>query len=292
MLAPADVLNIKCEFVNKVLAYLSKRRYAVNVCPCTLYPYYARYAKVAIIDNDCLDYDDECAITSATKYEHVAVVCTSSTDCNAQVTITLSQEETSCTQVAGLSKTIPTGVNSLTSSASATTILTNNSQYVNAYIYLGATSSGTCGSNVGSTTVNGGCTSSGCSDDHKFIHWFGMSSVTAVPYNTYIKTLRVYTTDVTGSLSYSIDLDLDPTTSPYYVDDITDCPGCSTVLSNEVQFGNANFSDAFETLMDNVSIALFGSSALHLMRAWGGAPGTGTNLLRLRCGTVHNPASY
>lgn len=282
MLAPADVLNAKCEFVNKVLAYLEKRKYVVDVCACTLYPYYARYAKVSILEDDCLTYDDICEITSNTDYTHEATTCDSGVACADQVDITLSKANFECNAIA---ETITTSCNC----KYPTIVLQNNSEEVVGYIKVKTTFSGTCASPAQSSSVqvDGGCNSTdGCTSASNSYYSFGFNSdsTSIVTADSYITQLRVYRTDSFGVILDKLDLNLNPSTSPYLADDPVNCPGCTAIVPSELEFGDPNFESAFATLMDNVSLAVWGAPGLHRIYAWW----NGTHY-RIRCKAIHNP---
>lgn len=233
----------------------------------------------------CLEHDDECDLTTkANKY--TIVLCESVTaPCEDQASITISSTEYDCTSTASTSNNGQIG-----GSVLPILTLTDNSPYIDGAININALLSGTCGTpppyNRSTATVQaGGCTSGGCSNDYLGTYKFSINSSGSHASTIYVKEMKIYTTDSFGTLSTSHTLDLDPATSPYYIDDITDCPGCATVLASEVQIGDPNFTAAFETLMDNVSLALFGSTGLHYLTATGG-----TSSYHIYCTALHNPS--
>lgn len=277
MLTLADVTNIKCEFVNKLLAFLNKRKYVVDVCPCTLYPYYARLLKVTTLltpdfeAQDCFDFDEQCKVKSKVVAQTPTNCDATTVDCDSQVTITLTQTGETCNATAFVSADgTPTG--------SAFPTISVDGDEIIGKIWLGAKFTGDCPNVYSTVLVESGETSSGSTDQgsYKFGYNIPVPSATA-----YVKTLRLHLTDPLGTDIGFIEADLDPATSPYYADDITYCPGCATVSSTEVQFGNSNFPDAFGTLMDNVATAH--SDGNHSLEAVGGLT------FKLRCRAYHNP---
>lgn len=287
----ADVTKIKCKFVTEWIAFLNKRKYSVSACSKCKYTYYADALKVLYggveddpnFTSDCLDHDIECDLTTkANKYPEATTDCASGTLCLNQVSITLAEVGTSCTTTAGLSTSFPP---TFGTAAYPATFVTDNSSYINGTVYKGVQGTSSCAGS-GSTQITGGCTSGGCSNTHKAQYYLGFRITQPLPASTtYIKSLRIHYTDSLGTLVSYIDLDLEPG-SIYYSDNVS-CPGCSAVLGSEVQFGNANFGDAFETLMDNVSIALFGSPSLHGITA-----ASLVSVPTITSTAVHNPASY
>lgn len=218
--------------------------------------------------SDCLSHEDECDLTTkANTYAEVTSSCVDETIlCANQVSISISSNALTCTASAETNS-------QLCNCKYPAAYLTNNSEYVNARINVKTTFSGHCSKipTIETTEVEGGCTLlAGCSNANKSYYSFGFNSNSfgsAITGSHYITSMRVYTTDSTGVISTMYNLNLNPSTSPYLADHPTNCNGCSTVLSAELLFGHANFSDAFATLMDNVSIALFGDPGLHGMSA-------------------------
>lgn len=293
MMLLADVTKIKCKFVQEMISYLNRRKYSVSPCIKCKYTYYADALKVLYggveddpnFTSDCLDHDDECSLTTKAGSYTIDLCQQATIGCEDQATITIATTEYDCTSTAQTSHD-----GQFTGSSYPVIKLTNDSIYIDGEININARLSGVCGPTApydrATTTVQaGGCTSSGCSNSYLGLYKFGVNSVGTQAATTYVKSMRVYTTDLFGTLSTSYDLDLDPATSPYYVDDITDCPSCSLVVPSEVQIGDPNFSTAFATLMDNVSIALFGAASKHAIAATGGSS------YSILCTAKHNPAS-
>lgn len=294
MMLLADVTKIKCKFVSEVIAFLNKRKYAVDPCIKCKYTYYADLLKVLYggeVDDpnvvyECLSHEDECDLTTkANKYSAPVTDCESvALDCSGQITISLAESGETCTQTAGVAKE---AVGGLFPSAFPKMYVTNNSPYIDGTIWLGATRTGDCGPGYSSVLIDGGVTQAdGAMDIHRSNYQFGFNSTVVMPSTAYLTSMRIYETDTLGTLGAATNLDLDPATSPYYADDVVACPGCATVLSTEVQIGDPNFQDAFATLMNNVSLALFGDASLHGMSAIGGATS-----YRIRTKAKHNPSS-
>lgn len=254
MLNPADVLKVKCNFAQKVLAYLTKRKYVVDVCPCVLYPYYSEYGQVSIIEADCLEFEQECAINN-NKYAEITDCNATTIACDTQLPVSLNLASSSCTLTASID-------NQSNNSAYPVMSVGANSQLITGTAYLKVVQSGSCGSNTTYTELNSGNTSSGSGDEYEATFSFGFNSLNTFTGGdeSFIKTLRVYKTDVFGTLiNTPIDLDLDPSTSVYYSDNV-DCPSCTALLGSDLYIGNPNFEDNFSTLMANVSLALTGAS--------------------------------
>jgi len=265
MLTPADVLKIKCEFVNKVLEILTARKYKVDVCTCELKSYYIDALLVdKLYPAECLEFVDHCRLEKLADSYPEVVACTATTvECTNQADITLAATTVTCTHTATL--------RSSNNTAYPDVFTTDNSQYVNGSIGMYAQGVGVCANAEQSVTVTGGCTSSGCSNSHKAILKRGFQSDSSFngDDDAFIKTLRVYKTDALGTLDPTpIDLDLDPATSVYLADTI-DCPGCTAILASELYISDTNFESTFVTLMNNVSLALFGVTGRHLMEANG-----------------------
>jgi len=273
MMLLADVTKIKCKFVQEIVNFLNKRKYAVDPCIKCKYTYYADLLKVlyggeegeGTYANSCLDHDIECDLTTkASKYSE-QVTCLSGEQCASQVSITLAQATKSCI---GLAET----ENSLCNCKYPTMELTNNSTLVNANIDIVTTFSGSCSNppTIDTNNIQGGCDSSGCNSDNLSYYSFGFNSdsTNIVTATSFITKMRVYLSDSGGNLTTMKDLILTPGANDYQVDDPVLCNGCASILDSELQFGDPNFTTAFNTLMDNISLALFGVSGLHRMNAW------------------------
>lgn len=285
MIAPADVLRIKCKFVDQVIAFLTKRKYVVDVCPCELYQYYGDYMLATTLV-DCLEYEQECYLNKkASKYDLPTTCDDTVVSCDGQLSdLVLSSATTTCDFTASTA-------NSVNFSAYPVLSVTDDSTYIESTINIRFVKDCHAGSStiVAATAVAGGCTSSGCSSSAKGQHLFGIQTTAdfGLTSDAYISTLRVYETDSTGVLiNTPIDLDLDPATSPYYTDDISLCPGCATVLDSEVKIGSANFSTAFTTLMENVSLARYSDTGRHELSAAVLSPTS----IRVLCAAKHNPS--
>lgn len=288
MILLADAVKIKCNFVAETIKFLKRRKYSTTVCQEDLYTYYADALKllfeneiiipVAVdqehLYSECLDQATECDLnTKANKYSEVTTTCQDGIVCADQVAITLTSATKTCS---GLVETY----NSTCGCKYPNVELTNNSTFVNGFIPVKTTFSGTCANPAQVTTET-------IENDNSSYYSFGFNSdsTSLVNSDSFITLMRVYDTDGYGTLTNKYDLNLNPSTSPYMDDDPVTCPGCSAILADELKFGNANFENAFLTLMDNVSLALFGLSGLHNMYAWW----NGSNY-RIRCKALHNPS--
>ena len=288
MILLADAVKIKCNFVAETIKFLKRRKYSTTVCQEDLYTYYADALKllfeneiiipVAVdqehLYSECLDQATECDLnTKANKYSEVTTTCQDGIVCADQVAITLTSATKTCS---GLVETY----NSTCGCKYPNVELTNNSTFVNGFIPVKTTFSGTCANPAQVTTET-------IENDNSSYYSFGFNSdsTSLVNSDSFITLMRVYDTDGYGTLTNKHDLNLNPSTSPYMDDDPVTCPGCSAILADELKFGNANFENAFLTLMDNVSLALFGLSGLHNMYAWW----NGSNY-RIRCKALHHPS--
>lgn len=281
MLNPADVLKIKCNFAKKVLAYITKRKYVANVCPCVLYPYYSEYGQVAVVNESCLEYEQECALNS-NKYDDPTDCTDQTTSCANQLDITTTLTGRSCTLTAVVD-------NLVNGTAYPNMSLNADSSIITGTNYIKVTQTGDCASDATYSTLNGGTTSGGTAEEHKATFSFGFNSLNSFNGSdeSYIKVLRVYKTDSLGTLvNTPINLDLDPSTSPYYSDNLL-CPGCATITASEVEIGDSNFGDNFTLLMNNVSLSLFSTTDAQYITA----ASDGSNY-QLYCKALNQPASY
>lgn len=280
MLNPADVLKIKCNFVNKVLALINKRKYVASVCPCVLYPSYGEYAQVSVVDPECLSIEQECALNN-TNYDAIPSCEPVILDCDNQLDITTTIVGKSCAVAISMDNKVDGTAYPIMSTSAGSPLITGTT-------YIKFLQSGDCGANLDYDTVLSGTTSSGTSDSYQSTYSFGFNSLNTFhgSNQSYISILRVYQTDSLGTLvNTPINLDLDPSTSPYYSDNV-DCPSCSALLSTDVEIGNPDFSTNFSILMDNVSIALLGDPGLHYITA-----SSGGNDYRVYCKAVQNPTT-
>lgn len=288
MILLADATKIKCNFVSETIKFLKRRKYSVSVCQEDIYTFYADTLKLLYknevlmpsyleedhLVSECLDQATECdLVTKANKYSELTLSCLDGVLCANQVAITLTSASKTCS---GLVETY----NPTCGCKYPNVILNNNSTDVTGIIPIRTTFSGTCANPAVVTTEN-------LENDNSSYYSFGFNSdsTSLVTSESFITLMRVYDTDGYGTLTNKYDLNLNPSTSPYMDDDPVTCPGCSAILPDELKFGNANFENAFATLMDNVSLALFGITGLHHMSAWW----NGSNY-RVRCRAVHNPS--
>lgn len=274
MLADADVLKIKSHFVEEMIKFIKLRKYVINPCLCKVTKAYSDYLLATLL-SECLTYKIECALKEKSKQYTIQVdPGPTSTPCDTQVDLQLSLVNTAtCTYAISLE-------NSLNKSSYPEAFTTDDSQYLN--VKINVVSKSSCdGSIYDSTETIGGCINGNCSNSYlgtvPFTYYVqGSTKPLATTSTCYIKTLRVYKCDSNGNLDTTpIELDLDYNTSPYFSAGVN-CPGCVTLTGADVMFGNPNFSTNFNTLMDNVSKALFGVGGKHLMSA--SVSGTPKNL--------------
>jgi len=247
MLNPADVLKIKYEFIRKVGLFLGKRTYLADTCYEELIPYFSDAVQTEIF-TDCLEYSDECLLTSkADKYddppEDVLPV-----SCNDQISISLSKTSTSCTatsfarnDVGGIQPKI---------------VIYNDEIIHDAVIDLGVTESCIKGGGEQTEEVRVGCTGDpeSCDDLARIGAYTGVG-FGALPLlypAGYVKTIRFYFGKV-GS-QYQMDIDVSPSNVPTW----TACGGCNPVNAAHLYFSAtpANYTVAWETLMANIAETL------------------------------------
>lgn len=282
MLLPADALKIECKFVERMKTFLTRRKSLVDVCYCEVLPYFSDAALVDLLE-DCLDHPTECALQKKadTYPDNLEEDTPVSTPCEDQLAITLQSLATICSYEAK-------PYNSLNGGSFPSMVITDDSERVNATIDV--LLQNYCNDSNQTETVLGGCTSSGCSTSNQARVGRG-TTTTATHLNSlsYITKLRVYEADPFGAITPgAIDLDLNPATSVYYSASGS-CPGCSAVNSTDVRIGNSNFVSAFNTLMDNVSLARYGETGRHKMFA---SNNTTTLVTTIGSYFWHNPADY
>lgn len=285
MLLTADVLKIEAKFVERMIAFLKRRKSLVDQCYCAVIPYFADAALVSLLE-DCLSHTDECNLQKkADIYTPQDPVDPVITNCQDQVTATLAYTgPNTCSYTTSL-------VNGVNNSAYPIVVLENDSQYMN--VTTDVVVSNTCNSTTITETIEGGCVYGTCSNDYlgEFNTYYTLTASADKPQsvgiNNYITDLRIYAIDATGYLIPTpIDLDLNPATSDYYTASV-DCPGCTTVLAADVKFSSPTFTSSFNTLMDNVSLALFGDTGRHLLSA----SYTTNTSMQIGCTTLHNPSA-
>lgn len=283
LLSPADAANTICHFVDEVLEYLEHRKYSVSACPCDIYPAYNLFLLVEVQSPTCVTYEDECLIKSNVVSTPI-VDCTTPTPCSNQASITLSAQTSSCSGLAKID-------HSFCSCAFPKFTPTKNSIYVESEFGLKVYFTGSCNQGTAPTeytVINGGTTSGGSSDSYKSN--CGLKAIflgTSVDLSQYyFHQMVVQYTDSLGSPAGTTTLLLHPLLSPY-LDDNPSCSGCSSVLPAELIITHPNFSSAFATLMDNVSIALFGETGHHNISA-----AYTNNNLEVTCLSQHQPSGY
>lgn len=212
MLTPADVLKIKCKFVEKMKAFLTKRMSQVDVCYCEVLPYFAD-AQLAstLYDADCLTIEQECTLEKkADKYSAQPELNPNIVPCSDQVSISLAKVESACS-VSGI-------VENASGQAFPRIVLSNNSIYHDAVLDMKITD---CITNTVQTEqIRVGCTGTPevCTDSQRVagIMTFLLTTPTTTYPGGYIQTLRLYQTDSNGLLVNSpIDLDVTPSNVGY-----------------------------------------------------------------------------
>lgn len=281
----ATALKIRCNFVAKVKTYITNKKYKVDPGLDCLLEDFKRTALLSL-GIDCLTVDQICDINEyANTLPTLPINTPTITECEDQGDVDIDMLINTCIPSVTLKNTYD-------NTASPLITLANDTIYQNASI--NAIFTDPCGTSS-TVTVTGGCTSAGCTDADKATNILGISSNIGdyIPAVSYITSLRVYETDATGVLiNTPIDLDLDPATSPYYTAHVTDCPGCTTVSSGDVVMSSTNWATAMSTLMDNVSLARYGSTGKHhLTFQKFSLDGGVTYTVRFLCNIRHNPSS-
>lgn len=296
-LAQLVVTKVTNKFVEQMVLFLKLRTYVVDPCLCMVHTYYAEYLMVTLLA-DCLTYEQQCAIIKkANTYPDPVDNTVTTTECESSTPVKLKVTgPNTCTFTARPK-------NSLDQSGYAEVFTTDNSQYVN--IRSNVVLENNCGQPVQSIPITGGCVLADCQDAYKGFVQYEVGMIenvhgsNAVANDAYFQALKVYKTDANGDLDPTpIILDLNPASSPYYAAGVS-CPGCTALTLAQVKFGHVNFIANFSTLMDNVSLALFGVTGKHLMSASiGGIPkrvSVVTKALHNPSGTwfgVHAPDMY
>jgi hypothetical protein len=207
MLQAADVLKIKCKFVEQMLKFLNKRKYELDACYCDVLPYFAdaQLASTFYVA-ECLDHEDECRLQKkANDYSGQPELNPDITECAAQGTIALAKVVATCTP--------SVVVKNISGQSFPRIVLYNNSLYHDAFINIEVTDCLTSTPQI--EEIRCGCvgTPEVCNDDHRvsaFMRFILNNANTAYP-GGYINTLRLYQTDSSGVLvNTPIDLDVSP----------------------------------------------------------------------------------
>jgi hypothetical protein len=110
---------------------------------------------------------------------------------------------------------------------------------------------------------------------------------TTLPTNGYLSRLYVYETDQNGNfINSQIELDLNPTTSPYYSG-----AGLTTLTASDVVFSNASWTGNMVTLMNNVSIYRYGVTGKHKLTFNKVFVGASFRRISINTTMVHNPTT-
>jgi hypothetical protein len=281
MIAPADVLKIKCKFVKDAAAYFNAKKYFLDGTNTSILCIYLQLLQAE--NEACIDDEDACTLREIARlFKDPACTSVDEYTCEEQLPITLTVNDSySCNYAAALYNT--TGASPLMEFSIA-----NNSEVITGTITSRLTSS--CNTTPVDTVFTN---QQSYSDRPKGSTRLGVGgtfggALTAV---SIIKTLRVYETDEFGILQPDpIDLDLNPLTSIYYGPSV-DFPTLSAVTPSDLQAGSspAVFEEAFETLMDNVSIVRYGDPGLHELK---GTTTNAGNYLYVASAPIHNPSGF
>lgn len=283
MIVPADVLKIKCKFVKDLANYFTAKKYFIDADDTQSI---CSYLSLLQAENEsCVDDDTACKLRElATSYKDAACTSSTTTPCDAQVDITLTVNNTSaCIYTGSLYNS--TGTSQLMKFS-----LGINTDEITGTILSKALS--TCGptglSDIFTNQLSYTDRAKGNTRVGIGSKFNGVLSATS-----YITTLRVYETDEFGILQNTpIDLDLDPETSDYYGPS-GPFPDLASVTPSDLQFGSSTavFTEAFETLMDNVSLVRYGVTGKHKLRGWLQTQG-GSTYINVASSPVNLPASY
>lgn len=249
MLQPADVLKIKCKFVEKMVSFLNKRKYEIDACYCDVLPYFAD-AQLATVfaDAECLDHDDECLLNKkAAKYSDQPELNPGIVSCSDQVDITLTQSSASCST--------STVVKNSTGQAYPKIVLYNDELYHDAVLNIELTD---CDGTTQVEQIRCGCTGTPevCTDANRVsgLMTFTLTTPATTYPGGYINTIRLYETDSNGVLINSpMDLDI----SPSNVGTWNACGTCTTVNAADLYFSSGNYATAWVNLMENISKTLY-----------------------------------
>lgn len=281
MIAPADVLKIKCKFVKDAAAYFNAKKYFIDGTNTEIL---CSYLELLQAENEaCVDDETACTLKETARlFKDAACTSVDEFTCEEQLPITLTVDDSyNCRFTAGL-------YNSTGASPLMEFSLQNDSEEIQGRLISRLTS--TCGTTPEDEYINNqqsysdrplGSTRLGLGGT------FG-GALTAV---SIIKVLRVYETDEFGILQPdAINLDLDPNTSIYYGPSV-DFPDLATVTPSDLQMGSASavFTEAFNTLMDNVSLVRYGVTGRHALL---GTVTNGGTYLSVTSAPLHNPATY
>jgi len=281
MIAPADVLKIKCKFVKDLATYFNAKKYFIDGTNDNIL---CTYLQLLQAENEaCVDDEDACTLRElARKFTDAACEQVDEFTCEEQLPITLEVNDSySCNYMAAL-------YNSTGASPLMEFSLTNNSEVVTGTITSKLTSSCNTTPETDVFTNQQSYTDRPKASTRVGI---GSSFSGALTADSYIKTLRVYETDEFGILlPTAIDLDLDPATSIYYGPSVS-FPTLVSVTPSDLQFGSATavLTEAFENLMDNVSVVRYGVVGKHKLRAWTQNSGS---FINVGSAPVRNPTTY
>lgn len=280
MIAPANVITLKCRLVAEAAKYFKNKQFFVDN---SLEPLKCAWLDMKLaVNGDCLDDELTCTINDlAKKNKQTACSPLDTVTCEDQLPITLTVSDSSaCTYTANTYNS--TGVSPL-----AEFSLTNNSDVITATLTSKLTNS--CNSEIESNTLTNQITYTDRPKGNVRVMCGGGTYGGALTPDSYPKILRVYETDAFGTLiNTPIDLDLDPDTSDYYGPSVP-FPDLAVVTPSDLHMGSAYSTqlEAWETLMDNVSIVRYGVPGLHRIRGWATNNGTSFNL---GSAPMHNPA--
>lgn len=184
MVQIADVNKLKCKFVREWAKYLHNRKYDITYCFEKTYEYFKDF-KLATTLIDCLEYEDECALSyDASLLPNEPDNNSVSINCAEQATITTTVTSESCTYTPSAS---------IDGQAKMKYTLVNNSTSQHREVNLYVTSS--CGNNVVLDETY---------SDNNAAYQTGHSITGAKNMiNGYLFVLVLYKTDINGDLTDS-----------------------------------------------------------------------------------------
>jgi hypothetical protein len=247
MITQQTVDQLATKFVQDVISYHNTKKYVVNTDITCVYDSLFNYLSgLNLLSTNCEDYELECELNNSVTGDYVFTPTVAEIPCNDQLSVTFSRSTTNCSNTVTIQNTLDQGPR-------PDFYTVNNSIYIESKINL---VSSVC--NVpNTTTINGGCKSTGCSNSYKAgVNFIWRNNTQVYSTNSYISEMMVYETDSMGDIvNNPITLDLNPATSPYYSG-----AGLTTLVLNDVKFSNTNWVNNMQTLMNNVSIYRYNTS--------------------------------
>ena len=276
MLQTADVLNLKCKFVSSVIESINSAKSVLRQNLNKVISDYSDFM-LSFYLKDCLTYDHECKLLDQ-RFSSLPDCSTTVTPCGDQDTLVLTSNSYPCIVFFQTKNLYDT-------SRYPTLSLISNSILQTAQI--GVTTpilSNSCNALVTNYVVDAGCQTGTCSDT--FLTKVGINSflqnVASLP-DSYVTTMRLYTTDATGANPIPLNVDLRPSNLSTW----TACGGCLPITASDLEFDSGNFEFAFDNLLENVSRTLYGANyssfVIQSIPAFNG--------FRIASDVKHNPSS-